>query len=86
MVPGLLGLMGGTSAGLAIAPALRVLTWPLLAVTVVMLTRGWYVALAHRGWRSPIARRAMVVLAVSTAGSGALWALRFAGIFGSSPL
>ena len=53
MVPGLLGLVGGTSAGLALAPALRVLNWPLLAITVVVLSRGWFVDITHGGWRSP---------------------------------
>ena len=47
MVPGLLGLLGGTSAGLAIAPALRALTWPFLVLTVVVLARGRYLELAH---------------------------------------
>jgi len=30
VVPSLLGLLGGAPAGLAIAPALQVLTWPFL--------------------------------------------------------
>jgi hypothetical protein len=62
------------------------LPWPLLAVTLVMLTRGWYGAASHRGWRSPVARRSLLILAVSTAGSVALGALRFAGNLGPSPL
>lgn len=86
MVPGLLGLLGGTSAGLAIAPALRVLTWPLLALTLIMLGRGWYLELAHRGgWRSSWRRRAGLVLIGSTALAVSLWTLRFVGLLGMRP-
>lgn len=87
MVPGLLGLLGGASTGLGLAPALRVLTWPLLVLTLVMLGRGWYLNFAHRGgWQSPWARRSRTVLAASTALAVALWALRFAGLLGMSPI
>ncbi len=86
MLPGLLGLLGGTGAGLALAPALRVLTWPLLAVTILMLGRGWYLAMAHRGrWRSPWRRRASLVLMSSTALAVVLWGLRFSGLLGMRP-
>ena len=85
-MPGLLGLLGGTGAGLALAPALRVLTWPLLAVTMLMLGRGWYLEMAHRGrWRSPWRRRASLVLMASTALAVVLWGLRFAGLLGTRP-
>ena len=86
MLPGLLGLLGGTGAGLALAPALRVLTWPLLAVTIIMLGRGWYLEIAHRGrWRSPWRRRASLVLMASTALAVVLWGLRFTGLLGMRP-
>ena len=87
MVPGLLGLIGGTSAGLALAPALRVLTWPLLGLTLLMLGRGWYLEFARRGgWRSPWSRRSYAVLIASTTLAATLWGLRFSGLLGASPL
>ena len=67
------------------APALRVLTYPLLALTVMALGRGWYLQLTHGGgmvWQ----RRARIVLGLSTIASIALWVLRFAGVLGMSPL
>ncbi len=86
-MPGLLGLLGSASVGLALAPALRALTWPLLAITLLMLGRGWYLELSHGGrFRSMWARRSGVVLALSTALSAALWGLRFAGLLGASPI
>ena len=86
MDPGLLGLLGGTSAGLAIAPALRVLTWPLLALTLVMLGRGWYLNLSHgERWRSIWNRRAGLVLMGSTVLAVVLWGLRLAGLLGPRP-
>ena len=66
------------------APALRVLTYPLLALTVMALGRGWYLQLTHGGgmvWQ----RRARIVLALSTVASLTLWVLRFAGILGVRP-
>jgi hypothetical protein len=87
VAPGLLGLIGGTSAGLAVAPALRVLTWPFLLLTLLMLGRGWYLNLSHGGgWRSPWARRSRLTLVGATALAGLLWGLRFAGLLGASPL
>ena len=87
MIPGLLGLLGATGAGLALAPALQALTWPFLGLTLLMLGRGWYLELAHPGrWRSPWRRRAGAVLIGSTALATLLWGLRFAGILGMSPL
>ena len=87
MVPGLLGLFGGSSAGLAAAPALRVLTWPFLVLTAVMLIRGWYLELSHGGrWSSSWRRKASVVLAGSTVLAVVLWTLRFTGVLGVSPI
>ena len=84
MVPGLLGLLGATGAGLAVAPALRVLTYPLLAITVAMLGRGWFLALQHPG-RTRWQRRSRAVLVLSTVLALALWSLRFGGLLGPSP-
>ena len=87
MVPGLLGVLGGTSAGLAFAPASRVLTWPFLVVAVLMLARGWWLAPSHGSWWGPKWKnRATITLVVSTVLSVVLWTLRFAGLLGESPL
>ena len=87
MVPGLLGLLGAASTGLGLAPALRVLNWPLLALTLAMLGRGWYLDVSPGGgWRSPWARRSRLVLTASTALAALLWGLRFAGVLGMSPI
>jgi len=87
VVPGLLGVLGGTSAGLALAPALRVMTWPFLALTVLMLARGWWLAQSHGSWwGSAWKNRATVTLILSTGLAGVLWGLRFAGLLGQSPL
>lgn len=80
----MLGLLGATGAGLALAPALRVLTYPFLALTVLFLGRGWYLQLSHGGgmlWQ----RRAGRVLLASTAIAVTLWGLRFAGVLGVRP-
>ena len=87
MVPGLLGILGGYSAGLAFAPALQALTWPFLAFTVVMLARGWWLATSHGSlWGSTWKNRAIYTIIASTALSATLWGLRFAGVLGPSPL
>ena len=87
MVPGLLGVLGGTSAGLALAPALQVLTWPFLVITVLMLARGWWLAPSHGSWWGPAWKsRATVTLILSTVLAVVLWGLRFAGLLGASPL
>ncbi len=80
----MLGILGATGAGLAVAPALRVLTYPLLGMTALALGRGWYLQTRHGGamlWR----RRAGRVLALTTVVSVTLWALRFAGVLGMRP-
>ena len=83
MVPGLLGLLGGGTSALAIAPALRALSWPFLILTVAMLGRGWYLTLSHGGgWRSAWSVRARITLIASTALAVLMWAARFAGVMG----
>ena len=77
---------GGTSAGLAIAPALQVLTWPFLIITIFMLGRGWYLELSHgSGWSSPWAKRSTLTIVLTTLLAISLWGLRFAGVLGESP-
>jgi hypothetical protein len=86
VVPGLLGLLGAAGAGLAVAPALRVLTWPFLGITVLMLGRAWYLESSHPGsWRSPWRRRGRAGLIASTVLAVALWGLRFGGVLGMRP-
>ncbi|MBI4199027.1 MAG: hypothetical protein HY535_00945 [Chloroflexi bacterium] len=84
MVPGLLGLLGAAGAGLALAPALRALTYPFLVLTLLSLGRGWYLQLrvgSVTAWR----RRSLAVLAASTLLAATLWGLRFAGLLGGRP-
>ena len=86
MLPGALGLLGASGAGLAVVPALRVLNYPFLALTVVLLGRGWYLQLRsnglHRGtlW----SRRSLIVLSVHTSGSR-LMGTPLRGILGNAP-
>ena len=83
----MLGLLGGNSAGLAAAPALQVLTWPLLALTVLMMVKAWYLKLSHgEKWSSPWRRHSGAVLTGSTTLALVLWSLRFTGLLGESPL
>ncbi|MBI2165307.1 MAG: hypothetical protein HYU29_02745 [Chloroflexi bacterium] len=84
-MPGVLGLLGASSAGTALTPALRVLTWPFLGLTILALGRGWYLEMRRHGPLSPWAARARLVLAGSTILSGLLWGLRFAGLLGARP-
>ncbi len=76
--------MGATGAGLATVPALRVLNYPLLALTLLALGRGWYLQLTH-GRATVWQRRAERTLVLSTALAGILWGLRFAGVLGMRP-
>ena len=86
MVPGLLGLVGATGSGPGRRPALRVLTYPFLALAILVLGRAWYLECTHPGrWRSPWRKRALTVLASSTIVSGVLWGLRFGGLLGPQP-
>ena len=79
--------VGGSSAGLAFAPALQWLTGPLLAITVLMLARGWWLAPSHDSWRGPAWKnRATYTLIASTALAATLWSLRFANVLGENPL
>ena len=83
----MLGVVGARAAGAAAAPALRALTWPLLAFNVAMLARGWYLEAARRHtWRGAWAIRSRWVLVVSTLLAVGLWSARFAGLLGGTPL
>ena len=69
------------------APALRVLTWLFLVLTLLVVGRGWYLDLSHRGgWRSSWAKRSTLVLMGSTMVAAVLWGLRFAGLLGARPI
>ena len=69
------------------APALQVLTWPFLVITVLMLARGWWLAPSHGSWWGPAWKnRATATLIVATILAAVLWSLRFAGLLGASPL
>ncbi len=87
MLPGLLGLLGASGAGLALTPALRVLNLPFLILTVALLGRGWYLQLRGHGLHggSLWSRRSLMVLAASTVLAAVLWGLRFGGVLGMAP-
>ncbi len=87
MLPGLLGLLGAGGAGLALAPALRVLNLPFLILTVVLLGRGWYLQLRSHGLHGGArwSQRSLVVLAGSTVLAAILWGFRFGGLLGMRP-
>ena len=73
--------------GLVLVPALRVLNYPFLALTVVLLGRGWYLQLRSHGVHAVTlwSRRSLVVLAGSTVLAAVLWGLRFGGLLGMHP-
>ncbi len=83
MIPAVLGSIGATSTGAAIAPALRVLTIPFLLLTIFLLGRAWYLELrATDHWKGIWAQRSRKILLVSTAVSAVIWGLRFGGVLG----
>ena len=87
MVSGLLGLLGASGSGLAFAPALRALSLPLLVITLLMLSRGWYLQISQRADLSTKwPRRAITTLVLSTVLAVTLWGLRFADLLGESPI
>ena len=68
------------------APALRVLNIPLLALTIFMLGRAWYLEAEKTDhWRGIWAQRSRKILIVSTVASVVLWGLRFGEILGMRP-
>ena len=83
----MLGLLGASGAGLALVPALRVLNYPFLAFTIVLLGRGWYLHLRDHGLHAGTlwGQRNLVVLVVSTLLAVTLWGLRFRGLLGMRP-
>ena len=85
MLPGLLGLIGISSSGLALAPALRELTWPLFIVSLLVLSRSWY--LEASGRKAPKSRwktTSSVVVLLSTTFWVAVWWIRFVRVFGEA--
>ena len=83
MIPAVLGSIGTASTGAAIAPALRVLTIPLLVLTIFLLGRAWYLELrATDHWKGIWAKRSRKILIASTAVSAVIWGLRIGGVLG----
>ncbi len=77
----MLGLVGSAGVGLAIAPALQVITIPIAIIGAAFLARAWWLQLGggHEGiW--PL--RSLLTLIVSTTAMATLWSLRFAGVLG----
>ncbi|MEE9198996.1 MAG: hypothetical protein V3U26_04270 [Dehalococcoidia bacterium] len=74
----------GGGAGLAAAPALRVLTYLFLVLTIAFLGRGWYLHLRHPS-RTVWQRRSRAMLAASSTLAIVLWGLRFGGLLGPQP-
>ena len=82
----MLSSIGTASAGVAMAPALRLLTFPLLLLTIAMLGRGWRLELKATGhFRGLWAERSRMVLLASTVISVAVWGMRFGGLLGPTP-
>lgn len=79
----MLGLLGLTSAGAALAPALRVLTWPLLGLTVALIGWGWGRRIRH-GHASDWSRRSDWLLVGSTLLAAVLWLYRWVAMGGAT--
>ena len=82
MIPALLGLVGAVGVGAALAPALQIVTIPIGVIGGAFMARAWWLQLSHSisgAW--PL--RSLVVLALTTGLSAALWSLRFAGVLGA---
>ena len=78
-----MGFLSLGKTGLALAPALRVLTWSFLALTLLLLGRGWYLELAGRRRGPNVWRRwSSMVLIASTLLAACLWGLRLSGLLG----
>ena len=69
---------------MAAAPALQVLTFPFMAISVAMLARGWYLSYSHSA-RMIWQKRSRITLFASTVLAIGLWGLRFVGILGPAP-
>ena len=81
MVPGVLGLVGSAGVGLAIAPALQVITIPIGVVGGAFLARAWWLQIGH-GNDGTWPMRSLITLIASTTAMATLWSLRFAGVLG----
>ncbi len=78
----MLGLIGSARVGLAIAPALQVITIPIAIVGAAFLTRAWWLQFGH-GADGAWPLRSLVTLVASTTIMATLWTLRFAGVLGA---
>ncbi|MCH8910305.1 MAG: hypothetical protein IH867_06145 [Chloroflexi bacterium] len=68
------------------APALRVLNIPFLALGILLLGRAWYLELKQTDhWRGFWAERSRKILVASTLVSVVIWGLRFGGLLGMRP-
>ncbi len=81
MFPALLGVLGATGTGVALAPALQVITIPIGVAGALLLARAWFTLLRH-GVGSAGPRWALAVLIVATSLVAILRGLRFAGNLG----
>lgn len=79
MIPGLLGLAGATGVGVALAPALQVVTIPLGVLGGAFIVRAWWLQLRH-GIGGLWPRRSLALLSASTMVAATLWSLRFLGL------